>query len=163
MDCNIGKPTKMTIAYDAAVSLLKDRITQAFANENERRRAFGEHRLTKTDLWKVAKVSSSACSHWFSGGNEIDLAQAMKIAPLLRVNAYWLFDGSGAMDVEIKASGRRGKKKLDSVIPENEEEALLLDAYRAANVDQRAALIAMARTVVIPPGTFVRRTGKKAA
>lgn len=62
---------------------------------------YGERRLTKTDLWKAAGLSSSAVSHWFAGSNEMDLATAMKVAPLLRCNPHWLFDGSGSAYKDI--------------------------------------------------------------
>lgn len=71
------------------------RINQAFHEENLRRKEAGEARLTKTDLWRAAKVTSAAATHWFNGDNAADLDTCAKIAPLLRVNAQWLFDGTG--------------------------------------------------------------------
>lgn len=70
------------------------RIERAFAEETKRRKEAGEPKLTKTHLWKAAGVSSSAASHWFNGENGADLDACIKIAPLLRVNPYWLYDES---------------------------------------------------------------------
>jgi phage repressor protein C with HTH and peptisase S24 domain len=74
-----------------------DRINLAFNRENERRLAASEPRLTKTALWKTAGLSSGAASHWFDGSNGADLDTCEKIAPLMRVNARWLFDGTDGM------------------------------------------------------------------
>ena len=79
------------------MSTLQNRIILAFRNENARRTALGFPKLTKTELWKSAGLSSSAASHWFSGSNEMDLDTAEKVAPLLRVSAKWLFDESEPM------------------------------------------------------------------
>lgn len=73
----------------------QERITQAFKEEAARRADAGEPRLTKTDVWKAADASSGAATHWFNGSNGMDLATCMKVAPVLRVNAQWLYDGSG--------------------------------------------------------------------
>lgn len=70
------------------------RITTAFNEENARRKAEGEPRLTQTDLWKAAGRTSAAATFWFRGSNGADLDTCMKIAPLLRVSPIWLFDGS---------------------------------------------------------------------
>ncbi|MBV2180918.1 MAG: hypothetical protein KUL86_06735 [Castellaniella sp.] len=70
------------------------RITAAFQEENHRRKEVGEPRLTKTDLWKAAKLTSAAATFWFDGTNAADLDTCMKIAPLLRVRGQWLFDGT---------------------------------------------------------------------
>ncbi|HEY9275412.1 MULTISPECIES: S24 family peptidase [Achromobacter] len=70
------------------------RITQAFNEEAARRADAAEPRLTKTDLWKAAGASSGAATHWFNGSNGMDMATCMKVAPLLRVNAQWLYDGT---------------------------------------------------------------------
>jgi len=79
------------------MSTLQERITLAYKNENERRLNKGERKLTKTALWKAAGLSSSSASHWFSGTNGMDFDVAVKIAPLLNVNPYWLFDESQPM------------------------------------------------------------------
>lgn len=71
------------------------RITQAFNEEAARRVGAAEARLTKTEIWKAAGASSGAATHWFNGSNGMDMATCMKVAPLLRVNAQWLYDGSG--------------------------------------------------------------------
>jgi phage repressor protein C with HTH and peptisase S24 domain len=70
------------------------RITQAFNEEAARRADAAEPRLTKTDLWKAAGASSGAATHWFNGSNGMDMATCIKVAPLLRVNAQWLYDGT---------------------------------------------------------------------
>lgn len=70
------------------------RINTAFQEENNRRKAEGSPRLTKTDLWKAAGVSSSAATFWFDGTNGADLDTCVKIAPLLRISPAWLFDGT---------------------------------------------------------------------
>lgn len=71
------------------------RITEAFNEEAARRVDAAEPRLTKTDIWKAAGASSGAATHWFNGSNGMDMAICMKVAPLLRVNAQWLYDGTG--------------------------------------------------------------------
>ena len=79
------------------MSTLQERITLAYKNENKRRLDKGERKLTKTALWKAAGLSSSSASHWFAGTNGMDFDVAVKIAPLLNVNPYWLFDESQPM------------------------------------------------------------------
>lgn len=91
------------------MTTLQERITDAFKTENERRSDLGLPKLTKTDLWKAAKVSSSACTFWFDGSSGIDLNTATKVAPLLNVNARWLFDGTGdrllpSSDIQTESS-----------------------------------------------------------
>ncbi len=76
----------------------QDRITLAFEREKNRRQAEGEPRLTKTELWKGVGASSGAATHWFDGSNGMDLATCMKAAPILRVNPFWLYDESQAID-----------------------------------------------------------------
>lgn len=71
------------------------RITAAFHDENRRRKEVDEPRLTKTDLWKAARLTSAAVTFWFNGANAADLDTCMKIAPLMRVRGQWLFDGTG--------------------------------------------------------------------
>jgi phage repressor protein C with HTH and peptisase S24 domain len=73
----------------------QERIKQAFEEEAARRADAGEPRLTKTDIWKAAGASSGAATHWFNGSNGMDMATCMKVAPLLKVNAQWLYDGEG--------------------------------------------------------------------
>jgi len=73
----------------------QERIKQAFEEEAARRVDAGEPRLTKTDVWKAADASSGAATHWFNGSNGMDMATCMKVAPLLQVNAQWLYDGTG--------------------------------------------------------------------
>lgn len=75
--------------------LFRDRIQSAFTDENSRRKESGEPRLTKTDLWKAADVTSASATFWFNGDNGADLDTCMKIAPLLQVSGQWLFDGTG--------------------------------------------------------------------
>lgn len=75
--------------------LFRDRIESAFKEENVRRKEAGEPRLTKTDLWKAAKLTSAAATFWFDGTNAADMDTCMKIAPLMRVQGQWLFDGAG--------------------------------------------------------------------
>lgn len=74
--------------------LFKDRIEIAFNEENHRRKAEEVPRLTKTDLWKAAGMTSAAATFWFDGSNGAGMDTCMKIAPLMRVNAKWLFDGT---------------------------------------------------------------------
>lgn len=73
------------------------RIAKAFSEEVQRRKDAGEPRLLKTHLWKAAGVSSAAATHWFSGENGADFDVCVKIAPLLNVNPYWLYDESCKM------------------------------------------------------------------
>lgn len=70
------------------------RIESAFGEENARRLSAGEPRLTKTMLWKAAGVTSGACTQWFTGDADMALETCFKAAPLLRVNPFWLYDGS---------------------------------------------------------------------
>lgn len=73
----------------------QERIKQAFEEEAARRADAGEPHLTKTDIWKAADASSGAATHWFNGSNGMDMATCMKVAPLLRINPQWLYDGVG--------------------------------------------------------------------
>lgn len=75
----------------------QERITLAFKNEQTRRAVNGDQRLTKTELWKAAGATSAAATHWFNGSNGMDLDTCVKVAPLLNVNPYWLFDESRPM------------------------------------------------------------------
>lgn len=81
------------------------RITQAFNEEASRRADAAEPRLTKTDLWKAAGASSGAATHWFNGSNGMDMATCIKVAPLLHVNAQWLYDGTGPKLPKIGGAG----------------------------------------------------------
>ncbi len=72
----------------------QDRLTKAFNAENKRRERDGEPRLTKTDVWKVAGKSSGAASHWFGGSNGMDMDTCIKVAPLLKIDPGYLFDGT---------------------------------------------------------------------
>lgn len=72
----------------------QNRLTSTFQDENRRRKEAGEPRLKKTDLWQAAKLTSASATHWFNGDNAADLDTCLKIAPLLRVNGQWLFDGT---------------------------------------------------------------------
>lgn len=78
------------------------RIQKAFSEEVKRRNDSGEPRLTKSDLWRAAGLTSGAASQWFNGSNGASLDACMKIAPLLRVNPYWLFDESRQMNDELE-------------------------------------------------------------
>ncbi|CAM4270708.1 Peptidase S24/S26A/S26B/S26C domain-containing protein [Bordetella tumbae] len=80
--------------------LFKDRIQAAFNEENHRRKAEEAPRLTKTDLWKAAGMTSAAATFWFDGSNGADMDTCMKIAPLMRVNAKWLFDGTKPKNID---------------------------------------------------------------
>ena len=79
----------------------QERISLAFQNEADRRADAGEHRLTKTELWKAVGATSGAATHWFNGSNGMDLDTCVKAAKVLRVNPRWLFDGTGPMKLEI--------------------------------------------------------------
>lgn len=79
------------------------RILASFELENRRRKEAGEPRLTKTDLWRAAGVTSAAATFWFKGDNAADLDTCLKIAPLLRVNHQWLFDGTGPKEQPTNA------------------------------------------------------------
>lgn len=75
----------------------QDRIHKAFTVEQARRRSVGKKALTKTELWTAVGATSAAATHWFSGANGMDLDTCIKAAPVLNVNPFWLFDGSGDM------------------------------------------------------------------
>ncbi|MGV2894194.1 S24 family peptidase [Achromobacter sp. AGC78] len=92
----------------------QERIKQAFEEEAARRSDAGEPRLTKTDIWKAADASSGAATHWFNGSNGMDMATCMKVAPLLRVNAQWLYDGVGP---KRKGVGQPGDAPAPSPAP----------------------------------------------
>ena len=74
-----------------------ERINLAFDRENARRQEVGQPRLKKKDLQNAAGVSSGAVTFWFDGSNGAALPVCIAVAPLLRVNPFWLFDGSGPM------------------------------------------------------------------
>lgn len=86
----------------------KQRITSAYSDEQARRKQSGEPALKKKDLWTAAKRSSGAVSHWFNGTNDADLDACMKVAPLLGVNPFWLFDES---------TTRQAAQKSEQVLP----------------------------------------------
>lgn len=77
------------------MTTFQERLLEAFNEENQRREAAGVPLLTKTDLWKTAKVSSGSVTHWFNGSTGAALDKCVRIAPLLRINAHWLFDETG--------------------------------------------------------------------
>jgi hypothetical protein len=76
------------------MATFQDRISEAFKEENERRLSARERKLTKSDLWSAAGRSSGAATKWFNGENGAEMDACLKIAPLLRINPYWLFDES---------------------------------------------------------------------
>lgn len=104
------------------MSTFQDRLMHAFAVENHRRLLAGEPKLTKTDLWKAAGRSSGAVTHWFSGANSADMEACLKIAPLLRVDAGWLFD-----EKPLEKPERRNLRATSPVINELLEIAQRLD------------------------------------
>lgn len=75
----------------------QERIALAFKTEQARRSDAGTPRLTKTELWKAAGATSAAATHWFNGSNGMDLDTCVRVAPLLNVDPYWLFDESKPM------------------------------------------------------------------
>lgn len=109
------------------------RITQAFNDEAARRADAAEPRLTKTDLWKAAGASSGAATHWFSGANGMDMATCLKVAPLLHVNAQWLYDGTGPKLPPRGGSGAAAARAVPAApwpfpgIPEEQVRALAPD------------------------------------
>lgn len=77
------------------MSTFQERFSQAFDAEARRRLEAGEPRLTKTMVWKAAGASSGAFTHWYNGSNGMDLDTCFLVAPLLRINPTWLFNGKG--------------------------------------------------------------------
>lgn len=68
---------------------LQERINWAFDNRPDRS-------VIKTTLWKAARISSATVSNWIKGRQDsIEWAHAVAVAPLLGVNAQWLYDGTG--------------------------------------------------------------------
>lgn len=159
----------------------KERINRAFEEENRRRKDAGEPRLTKTDLWRAAKVTSAAATFWFKGDNAADLDTCAKIAPLLRVTAQWLFDGSGPKSpapyegieadhspirmIDAKASAGRGQ-----LIYSNDVSKLLMFrrdwlAKKAAKPDKVLAFTVNGDSMIdahIPDGSVVlANTGRQ--
>jgi SOS-response transcriptional repressor LexA len=76
------------------MNLLSDRLKAALKEERQRRKDANEPKLTDTKIWKAAGVTSGAMAGWKSGRIKMTLDKAMKVAPLLRVNPWWLFDES---------------------------------------------------------------------
>lgn len=77
------------------MSTFQERFSKAFDAEVRRRRESGEPKLTKTMVWKAAGASSGAFTHWYNGSNGMDMDICFLVAPLLRVNPIWLFNGNG--------------------------------------------------------------------
>lgn len=119
----------------------QERIQRAFAKEQARRLDAGEPRLTKTELWKAAGLSSSAVSNWFMGRNAADFDVCVVIANILRVNPYWLFDESRSMDDDISLSAyiQMPSKTVESGAS-NVEEAPALGSARRVPVVGTAQL-----------------------
>jgi SOS-response transcriptional repressor LexA len=76
------------------MSTFQDRLNSAIDEEKARRKEEGEKRLFDTELWKAAGVTSGAMSQWRKGITSAKMDNCLKMAPLLRVNPWWLFDES---------------------------------------------------------------------
>ena len=120
----------------------QERITKAFNDEQARRASSGEPRLTRTDLWKAAGLSSGAATHWFNGTNGADLHVCQKIAPILRCDPNWLFSGEkprGLINTPIDQLPKISPPKMDPIVKEIADIASQLsikgqlELYREAN------------------------------
>lgn len=125
---------------------LQERLQFAFKRERDRRRDAGEEKLTKTMLWEAAKTTSAACAHWFSGDNDISLENCIKIAPLLRVNPFWLYDESEPIDKNVgiclPLRENHGDYNLNGI---TDIEKLILEGFRAANEHGRKYMMMIAQ------------------
>ena len=79
------------------MSTFQERFVAAFNAESDRKFSAGEGRLTKTHVWKAAKATSGAFTQWYDGTTGMKLDTCYLVAPILRVNPRWLFDGTGSM------------------------------------------------------------------
>ncbi len=133
------------------------RITQAFNEEAARRADAAEPRLTKTDLWKAAGASSGAATHWFNGSNGMDMATCIKVAPLLRVNAQWLYDGTApklpARDGSLAAAVLAPPPWPFPGIPEEQVRALPPDQLNKLQGALALAIAQLKLGIDVSPGT----------
>jgi len=93
------------------MSTFQERFSGAFDAEVRRRRDAGEPPLTKTMVWKAAGSTSGAFTQWYIGPTTATLDRCLKMAPLLRVNGHWLFDGTGEQDATKEAAGASTAKE----------------------------------------------------
>lgn len=150
----------LNIYHFGPMSTFQNRITESFELENQRRAHSGEKKLTKTDLWKAAKASSGAATHWFDGSNGMDMDTCFAVASLLRVSARWLFDGTGARSPEAKedkdsTEDRRRLSKVANGIF-GQDELMLIEGFRLANSETRELMLIMAERSLT---NFNRRSG----
>jgi hypothetical protein len=112
--------------------------------------------LTKTILWKATKKTSSACSRWFSGVNEMDLDDCIKVAPLLRVNPLWLFDESRLIDEDVPTHTINEninilvKRRTNECVANNitYTEKLILKGFREASDEVRGIMLLIAEETI---------------
>lgn len=95
------------------MSTFNERFVEAFEAEARRRLDNAEQPLTKTMVWKAAKASSGAFSHWYNGSNGMGLDTCYLVAPILRVNPIWLFYGTGQKELSPSSNTNELKKSAE--------------------------------------------------
>jgi SOS-response transcriptional repressor LexA len=80
------------------MTTFQERLLFSFNREAQHRKSEGEKPLLKTDIWKAAGKTSGAATNWFDGSNGMALDVCFLVAPLLKVNPFWLFDESQGID-----------------------------------------------------------------
>lgn len=151
-----AQPTKKFFIYHPApMATFQERITDAFQQENQRRLLAGEKKLTYTALWKAAKASSGAATHWFDGSNGMDMDTCFAVAPLLRVDPHWLFDESRP---RIQKKDQERRISLVSTAAFSADEKRIIEGYRVADAKAKAIMLSIADQEI---ANFGRRSGEK--
>lgn len=95
----------------------------------------------------------------------MDLDTCTNVAPLLRVNPFWLFDESRSVDDDVGAKKPKGGTPISLVVMESQpdymtdEERVLLQGYRDASDDIKEAMIDMAKKASDKKADFLKRSG----
>jgi len=83
----------------------QERFNFAFQRESNRRKASGEPTLRKKEIWGAAGASSGAFSQWADGTVcKMSLDKCFQVAPVLRCNPFWLFNGSRKIDDAVEVA-----------------------------------------------------------
>jgi hypothetical protein len=119
------------------MSTFSERFNLAFEQEKNRRRQAGEPRLLKKYLCKVSGSTSGAFAQWTSGASKMTLDRCFKVAPLLKVNPFWLFNESQKMDEPFQNSKNAIDEKSTELTP---RERRLLDLFNELTEKQQEEL-----------------------
>lgn len=122
------------------MSTFQERFNFAFQREKTRRKALGRE-LRKTDVWKAAGATSGAFTQWADGTIEkMPLDRCFLIAPVLRCNPHWLFNGTGKIDDEAEIFDLESHPDLVSVKRMKDVLSAGIDGYSVNDMSEEEGL-----------------------